>query len=144
MKVLRAITATCVALIATALPAFETECVPGSLPTALREHRNISTLVLSGSADASDLFFIADSLPTLTDLDISGISIAAYHGKRLKGNTVYPEDAIPAGTFGGTKLQRVIHQCRRYGIRLDSSPFNPCSGPDKDWGRCICRLPHTH
>ena len=108
MKVLRAITATCVALIATALPAFETECVPGSLPTALREHRNISTLVLSGSAGASDLFFIADSLPTLTDLDISGISIAAYHGKRLKGNTVYPEDAIPAGTFGGTKLQRVI------------------------------------
>ncbi len=104
---LRVITAIFTAIATFSLAAFETECVPGSLPSSLREHKNISSLVLTGTADASDLFFIADSLPVLIELDISGLDIAAYYGKKIKGSTVYPESAIPAGTFGGSKLQSV-------------------------------------
>lgn len=107
MRRLWAILTAALVLTASTAAAYELDCVPGSVASSLKGHRDIGTLTLSGSADASDLFFIADSLPVLAELDIRALSIAPYHGKRLKGHTVYPAATIPAGTFGGSKLQKI-------------------------------------
>lgn len=93
-------------LLAVAATALEIQCGAGTLASALAGNRDATSLTVSGTLDASDLFFIADSLPGLTQLDISGATIVPYHGKKIKGSPVHPA-AIPAGAFGGSKLKSI-------------------------------------
>ncbi|MDE6276656.1 MAG: hypothetical protein K2M06_00950, partial [Muribaculaceae bacterium] len=73
----------------------------GSLRTAFTDPENVLVLTVSGRIDASDLFYIDNSMPALTSLDLSGAEIVAYHGKAQRGLTEYAANTIPAGTLAG-------------------------------------------
>lgn len=88
--------------------AVEVSCSPGSLGAQLRGQSGVDGLVVSGKIDASDLFFIADSLPSLRSLDLSSASIAAYDGEPLHGHIQYPAATVPAGCFMGAPLENVV------------------------------------
>ena len=84
------------------------DCRPGELHTlAGSDVSRLTELTLTGEADASDLFFIADRMPCLHTLDISVLSIVAYSGETLKGSANYPASALPDGLFAGSVLQNV-------------------------------------
>ena len=84
------------------------DCRPGELHTLVGgDAPKLTELTLTGEADASDLFFIADRMPQLRTLDISALSIVAYNGKIIKGSANYPASALPDGLFAGSVLQNV-------------------------------------
>ena len=85
------------------------ECRPGELCKLVgQEFWNVADLTLTGTADASDLFFIGDRMPALEHLDMSALTITAYAGKPLRGSASYPSAAIPSGTFAGSRLREVL------------------------------------
>ncbi len=84
------------------------DCRPGELHAlAGADASKLTELTLTGEADASDLFFIADRMPQLRTLDMSALSIVAYSGETLKGSANYPVSALPDGLFAGSVLQNV-------------------------------------
>lgn len=85
------------------------ECRPGELCKLVGpEFWKVDDLTLTGSADASDLFFIGDRMSALERLDMSALTITAYAGKPLRGSASYPSAAIPSGTFAGSRLREVL------------------------------------
>lgn len=82
-------------------------CEAGRLPELVGNPSAVTELRISGSIDASDMFFIASSMPAMLTLDLSAADIAAYSGAPLQGSTSYPAMTIPAGTFAGTGLESV-------------------------------------
>ena len=76
--------------------------VPGTLSTLLTstEKNSITNLTLTGNIDASDFRIMRDSMPVLSVLDISGVSIAAYSGSEGTGySSSYPANEIPEYAF---------------------------------------------
>lgn len=81
----------------------------GNLASAVADH-SISSLKIEGSMDARDFRFIADSLRSLSSLDLSGVSVEAYSSadKPVFGTVAdYEADAIPPTAFFGMGLQSV-------------------------------------
>lgn len=96
----------------TLIPAFAgavtvTSKGPGTLAQTVTDPQSVTTLTVSGAIDASDLFFIAGSMPGLTALDLSAADIAAYSGDQLNGSTGYAAGLIPQMVFAGSKLTSV-------------------------------------
>jgi hypothetical protein len=59
-----------------------------------------SNLILKGTIDARDFKVMRDSMPLLSDLDLSGINIAAYSGMDgTSYNSYYPANTIPDRAF---------------------------------------------
>ena len=85
------------------------ENTAGQLAQAVDDDLNITTLVVSGTMDASDFLFMSNSLDELTVLDLSGVTIEPYNkGKALYGAiTEYAGNAIPRTAFFGKKLTSV-------------------------------------
>lgn len=80
-------------------------CTPGTLAARLGDAAaTTATLRLSGSVDASDLFFIDDNMPALRTLDLSEVTVAAYVGAPLRGNSRYAAATIPTGALAGAPL----------------------------------------
>lgn len=83
----------------------------GTLQAAFRaageDASAVTSLTVSGTVDASDLFFIADNLTALRSLDLKNVNIVEYHGNKLKHHTHYAAAEIPAGTFAATPLTSV-------------------------------------
>ncbi len=98
-------------IIATALTArgVETDVTPGNLHTLIDNPQSVSSLSLTGSVNAADLFFIAENMPALRELDLSRVSIAAFdNGRERLGLSAYHKaDVIPAGVFAGLRLTSV-------------------------------------
>lgn len=82
----------------------EVECRPGQLHTLVKTPGSVNELVLKGTADASDLFFVSEAMPALGSLDMSQLAIAAYEGEPLAGLSVYPAATIPRGVFAGSRI----------------------------------------
>lgn len=82
----------------------EVQCTPGSLSAAVADAAAVTELKLTGSVDASDLFFIDSSMPSLRSLDLSGVTVAAYSGDKLRGLSNYPAATIPANAFTGNAI----------------------------------------
>lgn len=82
----------------------EVACTPGALKTLINEPATTVDLTLTGSVDASDLFFIADEMPALRTLNLAGATIAEYNGLALRNLTHYPAATIPANAFMGSHL----------------------------------------
>ncbi|MBR1882851.1 MAG: leucine-rich repeat domain-containing protein [Muribaculaceae bacterium] len=80
--------------------AVSVECSSGLL-SQLVTNKSITALTVSGTMDARDFVFIADSLRTLRTLDLSRASITAHHSdKALFLNEFdYPSQAIPSGSL---------------------------------------------
>lgn len=76
--------------------------VPGTLSTLLTsiEKNSITNLTLTGNIDARDFRIMRDSMPVLSVLDISGVSIVAYSGSEGTGySSSYPANEIPEYAF---------------------------------------------
>ncbi len=85
------------------------DCRPGELKQRVgADYASQTELTLTGTADASDLFFISDNMRQLTSLDMSQLEIVAYSGASLRGNTHYAAAYIPAGTFADTRLKELV------------------------------------
>lgn len=80
----------------------------GLLSSMISEPSAVSELVLTGTADASDLYFIDRSMPALRSLDMSGLDIVEYTGAPLGGFSRYEAGLIPAAVFAGSGLQTVV------------------------------------
>lgn len=83
------------------------ESTPGTLSGAIESAASVEQLALTGAIDASDLYFIAASMPALRTLDLGNVTIAAYSGDRLGNNTVYAAATIPAHVFAGSAITSV-------------------------------------
>jgi hypothetical protein len=81
-----------------------TDITPGSLITRLtsEELNAIDTLTLMGTIDARDFTIMRDSMPKLTVVDISAVTIDKYFGKlgpRGQWPVEYPENSTPDEAF---------------------------------------------
>lgn len=88
----------------------EAEVTAGKLHTLFDNPETVSTLSLKGTVNAADLFFIAESMPALKELDLSGVSITAFDNgrSRLGLSSYHMADMIPATVFAGAGLTSVI------------------------------------
>lgn len=89
-----------------AATAIEINCVAGRLASTLND-KTIDRLCIKGSVDASDLFFIADELENLKELDLSGCTIEAYRGIPVHGQAHYEAATIPGGTFAASHIETI-------------------------------------
>ncbi|MCH5221930.1 MAG: leucine-rich repeat domain-containing protein [Muribaculaceae bacterium] len=80
----------------------------GELRNIITDYANVSELSLSGTVDATDLFFIAEVLPSLRTLDMRECTIVAYVGNEVGQLTSYGNNAIPQSVFAGTALEEVL------------------------------------
>ena len=94
-------------LYALPLRAETVSCRPGELHSAVGAPASVTELVLTGSADASDFFFIGSEMTSLRLLDISGLKIEAYHGPRLGTSSSWPAATIPDGALAGTAIEAI-------------------------------------
>ncbi len=72
---------------------------PGTLKTAVSStlKKNLTTLALTGSMDARDFRILRDSMPNLTNLDLSKVKIVLYRGTAGTGQETYLATTYPAG-----------------------------------------------
>ena len=85
-------------------------CSEGGLEKAVTD-KTVSELTISGAVDVRDFCFMAEEMPSLTDVDMSaavikGYTCAAaesYFGQRGS----FAADAIPAYSFFGSKLKSI-------------------------------------
>lgn len=97
--------------IVTAVYAYPVECVPGGLESSLSGQNlaSLTSLTVTGSMDARDFRFIQSEMPGLAALDLSGVDVVEYSGKKpLFGNYVsFENDELPPFCFAGMRLQAV-------------------------------------
>lgn len=81
----------------------------GQLASKVGSNLNITALTVTGTMDARDFVFITNSLPELTTLNLSGVTIEPYSsGQTLYGTiTSFNGNAIPRTAFFGKKLTSV-------------------------------------
>ena len=89
--------------------AVEVTTTAGQLHQAVNDTQ-ITELIVAGSLNAADFEYIADSLTSLTALDLSAVTIEAYNDRfePALGQYVSAADVIPARAFMGTRLQSVV------------------------------------
>ncbi|MDR2814101.1 MAG: leucine-rich repeat protein, partial [Prevotellaceae bacterium] len=100
----------------------------------LKKEANITTvshLTLTGQINARDVKFMRDSMPYLTELDLSGATIVAYKGSDGTGSSSseisYPANGLPQYAFQSkTSLFSVKLPTNLTSIGADA--FNNCSG----------------
>lgn len=109
----------------------------GGLSTILtaNELNSLSTLIVTGTMDARDFKVIRDSMPQLTDLDLSGVSITAYTGVNgtYANSLTYSANIFPIYAFynsftgkGKTSLKNIKLPATINSI--GSNAFRDCSG----------------
>ena len=103
---------TIVALIALAkmASAIEVTTTPGQLSNQL-DDTSVTTLTITGEMDARDFLFIANELPSLTSLDLSGVSIVAYsdpHHPLIGTAYDYAAGTLPQSMLMGMKLESIV------------------------------------
>lgn len=100
-----------VALIALApwASAIEVTTTPGQL-SSLLDDPSVTTLTVSGEMDARDFQFIANELPSLTSLDLSGVTIVAYADPhhRLSELDAFEAGTLPPSMLMGTSLASIV------------------------------------
>lgn len=84
--------------------ALDVDCTPGSLASAVADPAAVTTLRLTGTVDASDLYFVGSSMTNLHSLDLGAVTIAAYSGPAVRQRTSYPAATIPAHAFTGSPI----------------------------------------
>lgn len=79
----------------------------GQLSQNISSPDGVTELTVTGKLNAADLYFMSESMPALTTLNMYSVSIEAYRGVKLNGSVAYPEATIPAFVFSSSKLQNV-------------------------------------
>lgn len=90
----------------------------GQLSQAVSDPQSVTSLVVTGTMDASDFVFITNSMPELVTIDLSGVSIVSYDkGNALYGTvTNYYANVVPRTAFFGKKLTSVTLPANLEGI----------------------------
>ena len=118
---------------ATATIAKSVEIVAGTLSSTLGlELQSITNLTVSGTIDARDFKVMRDSMPALTEIDLSNSTILAYYGTQGTYSTTstdYAENKLPQKAFnkavyGTSILTSVIMPSSINTIGIDA--FNGC------------------
>lgn len=103
-----------------------TNCQPGELQRHIR-NCNITQLQVSGSIDARDFRFIADSLRHLTALDLSNATIEAFSGKALFANVEeYAAGEVPCLSLA-SMLELTNFVLPHTATRLGDGCFSGCT-----------------
>ncbi len=97
-----------IALSTTRLSALDIDCEPGLLSSKIEHPQSVSSLILTGVADASDFYFLSRECTVLRSLDMSALTIAAYIGDAPGMASNYQASAIPASVFAGSELSSVF------------------------------------
>jgi hypothetical protein len=110
----------------------------GGLSAALNasEKTTITNLTVSGTVDARDFKTMRDSMPSLSTLNLSKVSIIRYHGNNGTAiefyDTIYPANTIPGYAFidsnwqGKTNLISIILPDSLY--EIGRGAFSSCNG----------------
>ena len=81
---------------------------PGTLADALKNPGVVTSLTINGVVNAADFDYINSELTALTELNLSGASIAGYSGDPvLYGRTTFAANELPANALGGTRVTSV-------------------------------------
>lgn len=100
--------ALCCSIICAGAHALTVDSKPGELSSLVSDPAAVTELTLAGTVDASDIFFIADSMPALKSLNLSSASIAGYSGKKIGTSSVYAPGTIPTGAFAGNGITSLV------------------------------------
>lgn len=92
-----------VAALSAAFSVSALESTAGKLASLVSDPTSTTSLTITGTLNAADLKFIAENMPALRDLDLSGATIVKSRGN----NAIYGDGEIPASTFAGCKLQSI-------------------------------------
>ena len=115
--------------IVTAVYAYPVECVPGGLESSLSGQNlaSLTSLTVTGSMDARDFRFLQSEMPGLSALDLSGVDVAEYSGKKpLFGNYVsFEKDELPPFCFAGMRLRSV--SLPRSLVSVGDGAFSGCA-----------------
>lgn len=88
------------------------ETASGKLSTVIDKDdwSTVTSLSLTGTMDARDFKFMAESLTSLSDLDISGVSIEEYSDKQplVANYTYFPAGEMPKYMLMGMPLKSVV------------------------------------
>lgn len=72
------------------------------------EKQTISKLILTGTIDVRDFVTMRDSMPALSDIDISGTSVIAFTGFNANNYYLESENTIPKFSFANTSNLKSI------------------------------------
>ena len=97
------------------------EVSPGRLCELVGGSDDIDELILTGSADASDFYFMAESMPALRRLDIGGLTIMPYYGKAIGGCESFEGGLVPAAVFACSSLRELVLPA---GVRVGDFAFS--------------------
>lgn len=97
-----------VAVAAVPASALEVHSSAGALPSLIEAPSAVSELKITGTVDASDLYFVGREMTSLRRLDLSEVQIAAYSGDKIGGATTHAASTIPQGAFMATGLASVL------------------------------------
>ncbi len=97
------------------------EVSPGRLCELVGGSDDIDELILTGSADASDFYFLVESMPALRRLDIGGLTIMPYYGKAIGGCESFEGALVPAVVFAGSSLRELVLPA---GVRVGDFAFS--------------------
>lgn len=90
-----------------ATPAITIANTAGSLASRISDPASVADLAITGSVNASDLFFVASSMPALRTLDLSRAAIDACSMPSTGGKTSFAASTVPAHVFAGSALTSV-------------------------------------
>ncbi len=79
----------------------------GQLEALVADAGDVVELSVTGPVDVSDLVFMAEEMPSLRTLDLTGADIVSYTGPRVGGLTAWPASYMPAGVFAGSAIAEV-------------------------------------
>lgn len=66
-------------IVASSIQALEVTSTSGNLSKLLQKNKDVITLTVKGTMDVRDFKFISDSLPALSQIDLSGVNISEYN-----------------------------------------------------------------
>jgi len=103
-----------------------------------QEKKGISKLTISGSIDARDFRTMKDSMPNLTEVDLTNANIVAYSGNNGSSKYIldYPANQIPSFAFcnenwGGSNDKLTSFNFPTSCTSIGECAFNQCYGMQK-------------
>ena len=112
--------------------ALDVVCEAGLLSSKISDPQTVTELVITGTADASDFYFIDRCMPALRSLDISSLDIREYTGEALGGRRHYAGGTIPAGVFAGSNIASLSlpRDCAVGDFAFSGCPLREVTLPD--------------
>ena len=105
MKKLKIAALTMCMLLSLTAGAITVSSTAGALSSQVTDGSSVTELTVTGTMDARDFLFIAENMPNLETLNLSGVEIEAYSSSTPVFTTIidYAADEIPPTSFHGMK-----------------------------------------